>query len=331
MRYLSYACALLLGALSFSAAAKTELVVYTNIEPENLGKYSKAFQQQNPDITIKWVRDSAGPITARLLAEKDAPKADVVFGLALNSVLALEPHGIFESYKPVDFDKVSPMMKDMRAEPIWVGINAWASGFCINTKEMEKRSLPLPATWQDLTKPEYKGMLTMPNPASSSTGYMDVAAWLHMMGNEAGWKYMTDLHNNMKMYTHSGCKPCQMAAQGEIAIGISSGVCAKPFIARKAPLAVVVPTDGAGWDMESAALIKASKNKEAARKLMDFAASEQAAKVAAENGYVPGRLEFSTDEEKETQKQFVDIDFAKSAAERDAVLAEWRNQFDSNK
>lgn len=331
MDYLSKIGGLALVLLSFAATAKTELVVYTNIEPENLNKYSKAFQQQNPDITIKWVRDSAGPITARLLAEKDAPKADIVFGLALNSVLSLEPHGLFESYKPVDFDKVSPMMRDSRDEPIWVGINAWASGFCVNDKEMEKRGLPTPKTWQDLTKPEYKGLLVMPNPASSSTGYMDVAAWLHIMGAEAGWKYMSDLHANMKMYTHSGCKPCQMAAQGEIAIGISSGVCAKPFVARKAPLSVVIPTDGVGWDMESAAMLKSSKNKDAARKLMDFAASEHAAKIAAGNDYIPGRSEFSTEEGKETQKQFVDIDFAKSAAERDQVLNEWRNQFDSNK
>lgn len=330
MNHLSKVGALLLTALSFTAAAKTELVVYTNIEPENLNKYAKAFQQKNPDITIKWVRDSAGPITARLLAEKDAPKADAVFGLALNSVLSLESHDLFESYKPVDIDKVSPMMKDSRENPIWVGINAWASGFCVNTKEMEKRGLATPTTWKDLTKPEYKSLLVMPNPASSSTGYMDVAAWLQVMGSEGGWQYMKDLHVNMKMYTHSGCKPCQMAAQGEILIGISSGVCAKPFIARKAPLSVVIPTDGVGWDMESAAMLKSSQKKEAARKLMDFATSEEAARIAASNDYIPGRLEFSTDEGKTTQEQFIDIDFAKSAAERDSVLTEWRVQFESN-
>jgi iron(III) transport system substrate-binding protein len=321
--------AFLLSLLSFTTAANTELVVYTNIEPENLNKYAQAFEAKNPDIKIKWVRDSAGPITARLLAEKNAPKADVVFGLALNSVLSLQSHDLFESYTPLDSDKVSPMMKDAGENPIWVGINAWASGFCVNTREMEKRKLAIPATWKDLTKPEYKDLLVMPNPASSSTGYMDVAAWLHLWGNEGGWQYMKDLHANMKMYTHSGCKPCQMAAQGEIPIGISSGVCAKPFIAKKAPLSVVIPSDGVGWDMESAAILKSSANKEAARKLMDFAASKEAALIAADNDYIPGRIEFSTEDGKATQEQFIDIDFAKSAADRDSVLKQWREQFEN--
>ncbi|MCD8491198.1 MAG: hypothetical protein LRY51_04490 [Geovibrio sp.] len=65
--------------------------------------------------------------------------------------------------------------------------------------------------------------MTMPNPASSGTGYLTVSAWLQLMGEKAGWEYMDKIHQNMALYTHSGSKPSKMAAQGEYPIGISFG------------------------------------------------------------------------------------------------------------
>lgn len=65
--------AALLSAFSLNAfAAKTELTVYTALEAEQLKTYKQAFEKANPDIDIKWVRDSTGIITAKLLAEKPA-------------------------------------------------------------------------------------------------------------------------------------------------------------------------------------------------------------------------------------------------------------------
>ncbi len=320
----------MLLCLALPAYAGDTITVYSNIEPDMVAKYTRAFNEAHPDITIKWVRDSAGPITARLLAEKDNPQADMVFGLALNSLLSLEPYGIFEPYTPKDFGKIAPNMRDKRPNPVWVGINAWGTSFCINKPELEKRGLPVPRTWQDLLNPVYQGLLVMPNPASSSTGYMAVAGWLQSMGDKAAWEYMQQLHKNIKMYVHSGCKPAQMAAQGEIVIGISSNSCATPYLARRAPLLIITPQDGVGWDMETAALLKNRPNRQAAQKFMDFATSEAAARIAAENGYIPGRQEMNNAEGKAIMAHFVDMDFYASAKQRADVLKKWRALFESN-
>ncbi|MEY2345300.1 ABC transporter substrate-binding protein [Proteus mirabilis] len=74
--------------------------------------------------------------------------------------------------------------------------------------------LSKPTSWQDLTKPEYKGKIVMPNPASSGTGFLDVSAWLQIFGEQEGWAYMDKLHQNIGQYVHSGSKPCKMAASG---------------------------------------------------------------------------------------------------------------------
>lgn len=67
-------------------AQKTVLSVYTALENDQLGPYKKAFETAHPDVEIAWVRDSTGIMTARILAEKDNPRADVIWGLGASSI-----------------------------------------------------------------------------------------------------------------------------------------------------------------------------------------------------------------------------------------------------
>jgi len=189
--------AAVLTAFSLNAFAKTELTVYTALEAEQLKTYKQAFEQANPDIEIKWVRDSTGIITAKLLAEKDRPQADVVWGLAASSLAILDQQGMLESYAPKGLDKIGKHYRDAANPPAWVGMDVWAATICFNTVEAEKQGLSKPVSWQDLTKPEYKGKIVMPNPASSGTGFLDVSAWLQTFGEKQGWQYMDDLHQNI--------------------------------------------------------------------------------------------------------------------------------------
>lgn len=99
--------ALAIGTLTATAAAsETELTVYTAVEAEDLARYAETFNQSNPDIKINWVRDSTGIITAKLLAERDNPQADVVWGLAATSLLLLKSEGMLEPYAPVGVEEL---------------------------------------------------------------------------------------------------------------------------------------------------------------------------------------------------------------------------------
>ena len=157
--------------------------------------------------------------------------------------------------------------------PAWVGMDVWGATICFNTVEAQKQNLPRPTSWADLTKPVYAGKIVMPNPASSGTGYLDVSAWLQMMGEQKGWAYMDALHQNIGQYTHSGSKPCKMAATGEFPIGISFEYRAVKSKKEGAPIDIVLPSEGLGWDVEATAIMKGTKNLEAAKKLADFSAS----------------------------------------------------------
>ena len=88
-----------LAALTTTASA-VDLTVYTAVEAEDLKKYAARFNEDHPDINIKWVRDSTGIVTAKLLAEKENPQADVIWGLAATSLLLMKGEDMLEPYKP---------------------------------------------------------------------------------------------------------------------------------------------------------------------------------------------------------------------------------------
>lgn len=320
--------ALCCAVLSFSVFAKTELTVYTAIENERLADYKNAFEKQYPDIEINWVRDSTGVITAKLLAEKESPKADVVFGVGASSLLILEKDGLLESYKPKGYELLSSKMRDNNIPPRWVGMDAWATGLCINKYIMKKRNLPYPQTWQDLTNPIYKGLIATPNPASSGSGFMNVTAWIQMWGEKKAWAYQDALNKNIKMYTHSGTKPCSMAAQGEVAIGISSSSFANMLLKHRAPIEVVLPKDGIGWEMEAAAIMKGTKHQQAAEKLLDWVSSEDVAKLGVTFSGITARKEFMTQEGKESYNAMIDNDLSWAANNRDKLINQWRNKYE---
>src|SRR5437868_11149885 len=102
-------------------AQKTELLVYTALETDQLKAYTESFQKTNPNIDLKFVRDSTGVIIAKLLAEKANPQADVVLGVAASGMEIFKAEGMLAPYSPVGFDKLNPTYSDKARPPAWVG------------------------------------------------------------------------------------------------------------------------------------------------------------------------------------------------------------------
>jgi len=328
--------AALVVAATGAAAQKTTLTVYTALETDQIKAYENGFNKANPNIELKWVRDSTGVITAKLLAEKASPQADVVMGVAASSLALLESNGMLEPYAPINLDAIMVTYRDKKNPPAWWGMDVWGATVCFNTVEAQKKNIPKPETWKDLTKPVYKGQIVMPNPASSGTGYFDVVAWLTLWGDDngkgGGWKYMDALHENIAQYTHSGSKPCNMAAAGEYVLGISFEYRANTNKAKGAPIDLVFPKEGLGWDLEAFAIMKGTKKLDAAKKLADWASSKDAMKLYGKNFAItaqPGVAEPLANVPKDYEARLVKMDFNTSASNRERILAEWNKRYDA--
>jgi iron(III) transport system substrate-binding protein len=313
-------------------AQKTKLTVYTALEPDQLGPYKEAFEKANPDVEIAWVRDSTGVITARVLAEKDNPRADVIWGLGASSIALFDSMGMLEPYAPKGLAEVKPVFKSSKNPPSWTGMDAWLAVMCFNTVEGAKKNLPKPASWADLANPVYKDSIVMPNPASSGTGYQAVYAWIQIMGEKAAWEFMDKLHQNIAVYTHSGSAPCVQAAKGERIIGIGFDMRGAKEKTAGAPIDIIMAKEGAPWDMEATAIVKGTKNLAAAQKLADFAvtkgAYEMYGKYYAILGY-PGINAAPPNYPPSADAAMAKIDLAQMGQARAKILAEWTKRYDS--
>lgn len=305
------------------ACAKEPLLVYTAVEPEFLSIYKNTFEAQHPDIEITYIRDSAGPITARLLAEKDHPKADVILGLSAIALERLRLEGVLTSYEPKNAEEINPLM---RAKDFsWFGINAWGGSICVNTELLEKAKLPIPQSWEDLTDPRYRGKIVMPSPVASSTGFMFLLGWIQGFGEEKGWEYVKKLHDNILFYTASGARPASMIAQGEIPIALTSEAFVRPFMRFSIPVKTVEPQEGIAWDAEGSALPKGSRHQQSAEKFLDFCASESVAKIAASFSGIAAIDRFSTEKGRSLSSHFLPIDFEKAGTDKAQMLSRWQS------
>ncbi|SON52298.1 ABC-type Fe3+ transport system, periplasmic component [Vibrio tapetis subsp. tapetis] len=326
-RLMKGSLAAIVALLATQAHAAQEVTVYTAFETDILAKYKAAFEKENPDIEIKWVRDSTGIMTAKLLAEQNNPRAEVVWGLAGSSMALLKDKGILKPYTPAGVEALRPSLNDPQSGQAWYGNDAFFNAVCFNDIVAKQLNLPKPTSWEDLTKPIYKGHIAMPNPASSGTGYMQVSAWLQNMGEDQAWDYMRKLDNNIAHYTHSGSKPCVQAGMGEVAIGISMATRGAKLKTQGAPLSVILPK-GIGWESEAVGLVKPSA---AAKRVVDWSVSKNANQLYIESYPVVGHKDVSKTVANypDVDKSMAKMDFARMGSERANVLKTWSDKFDS--
>lgn len=330
---------LLLLALILSACAqpvvvsgpqgKTKVVIYTAKENEEITEYIPVAEKSLPDLDLEVLRLSTGDLTARLLAEKNNPQADVIWGVAATSMMIFEKEGMLEPYTPKGVETILPAFKSPADPPTWVGVDAYLTAFCVNTEKTKEFNLPTPTSWADLTDPVYQGHIVMPNPSSSGTGYMFVSSVLQGLGEEAGWKYLEDLDKNMAIYTKSGSKPCKLAAAGEYAIGISFAFVAAKLKKDGAPLEMVLPAEGSGYEVEANGLMKGTDVPDAAKRFLDWAISDEAMNLYAKYFAVVAKPGYPVPEgmPQDTADRLFPMDFKWSSDNRDRILEEWTSRF----
>jgi iron(III) transport system substrate-binding protein len=317
-------------------ATSGDIIVYTALEDELVTEYLANFNAKYPDITVNVIRESTGVITAKLLAEKDNPVADAVWGTAASSMLVLDDEGMLEAYAPEGVDGILPEFKSGKTPPTWVGIDAWETAFIVNTEELKKLGMQVSdiKTYDDLLNPKLKGHIVMSNPNSSGTGLLTVTGLLQLKGKEGdgGWDFLTKLHDNVAQYVHSGSKPAKMAAAGECVVGVSFGYAGISQKTDGAPVEVIFPTDGSGWDVEANALMKKSEINPAVKTFLDWAISGDAMNLYKNNYPIiatgqGGTYEgFSGDP---TDQLMKDNDLAWVAANREEILNTWMQKYDS--
>lgn len=320
---------------STSSLDEKTLNIYTALEDEQVSDYLTSFREAHPDVTINITRESTGVITSKLLAEKDNPQADVIWGLSATSLLELDQENMLEPYAPDGVDKILDTFKDTENEtPHWVGIDAWETAFLVNKDVLQQHGVTdIPQGYEDLLDPQYEGLIAMSDPSSSGTGLLTVNGILSLYGEEEGWKFLQELDKNVAVYLHSGSAPAKQTAAGEYGIGVSFGYRCIQSAQDLGYLGVVVfPEEGSGYDIEANALVaRAEGEKEIAKEFLDWAIQDQQMEKYATNyPIVATGVDTSALPEGYTGDpvgQLLDMDFQWCAANRESILEKWTELF----
>lgn len=325
--------ALALAALSATAAQADTITVYTSYEEDELTAFLNRMNEDLPDLTVNVLRLSTGDLQARILAESANPRHDVIWGWAVTSMVDPRIMAMLEPYEPANIDRVPERFRD--PEGHWFAVTGYMAAFCVNNEVLAAKGLPMPTSWADLLDPAFEGEIVMPNPASSGTGYLQIASLMQMMGEEEGWEFLRGLDANIAQYIKSGSRPCNVASQGEYAVGTSFALRAIKNIDEGYPITMVIPSEGAGNELEANALMASSPNKEAAKRFLDWTLSDAAVQeyyawkeiVTISGGGMPqGFIDAGLPED--IGSVMWDMDFAWSAENRDRILAQWQEEFE---
>jgi len=313
-----------------------EITLYTSLETDETEEYIKAAEAAT-GLKINWTRFSTGVLGAKLLAEKENPQADLVYGWAVTYLMDFTQRGFFEPYVPKEGDKIPAQFKD--PNDYWYAIDLYLAAFCVNTEKLNEYGLPMPSSWADLTNPVYAGHLIMPNPASSGTGFLQVAGILETMdpdyknktvAENKGWEFLEKMDKNMGQYIKSGSRPAKYAAAGEYVIGASFAFVIANLKKEGKPVEMVLPAEGSAYELEANALMKGAKHPNNAKKFLDWAISDDAMKLYAKwkigvtkPGIPPARPDLPRLED----IKLIPMDFDWQSANRGDILITWQDKF----
>ena len=223
-------------------------------------------------------RKSSGEFYAQIKAEAANPKGDIWWGGTGDPHLQAAEEGLTDPYVSPRLDELQDWAKNQAkaAKFRTVGVYAGALGYSYNATELAKRKLPEPKCWSDLTKPIYKDDVQVANPNSSGTSYTMLATLVQILGEQKAFDLMKAMHKNINQYTKSGAAPARAAATGESLIGITFQHDAVTQAVGGAPVKIVSPCEGTGYEIGSMSIIKGTKNLANARKWYDWALSPEA-------------------------------------------------------
>lgn len=289
MKKILGACCGLLAAISIMSCGNKnanagELVVYGSCEEEYLSAACSQFEKIS-GVKTTYQRLSTGEVLTKIGEENGNPSADVWFGGTTDPYNEAAAKGLLLPYAAKNASHiVGPQFKD--ANDNWHGIYRGILGFFWNTDEMKRLNLEPPKDWDDLLKPEYKGLISFANPNTAGTGKLIVNTMVQLKGEKAAMDYFAKLDKNICQYTKSGSGPSKLVPTGEVVIGIGflHDVVYQIVDNGYTNLGMTAPASGTSYEIGATAIFKGCKNLDNAKKFLEFALSPDCVNIAQDNG-----------------------------------------------
>ena len=326
------ACLALILALGLGAPAHAQQTLNAySIWPESWAVPVFEEFTKTTGIKVNFIRFSSGEALARVRAEKDNPRVDVLFGGPADTHVAGAAAGLFDPYKPPEAERLPARFKDPQHR--WIGVADDPLVFMFNAKLLKEKNLPAPASWQDLLHPAFKSLLQMADARTSGTAVTRVFSILEVHGRneDRAFEYMRKLREQIQVYTKSGGGGTLPVGLGQAAGGIFFIVDALKTKQEGYDVVISFPREGIGSSVEAVALVKGAKNPELGKKLIDWATTPAMQNLYAQKkiNFVPAHPDVRTEPGLAAilkEAKIIAIDEAWAGENRKRIVDRWVNE-----
>lgn len=286
-------------AFSSSVAVADNLVVYTAGPKSLSSELAKAFEAKT-GIKVDLFQATSGKVMARYEAEKGNPQADVLISASWGHAITLDKAGELLPYQSPNEALVPAALKT----PTYVAQGSAAIAMVFNTQS----GLPQPKAWADLTRPDYKGQVTMPDPSKSGSA-LTLVQGLVTKNSEGAWNLFSGLNENEMIVPGANKAALTPVLQGAKAVVFG----AVDYIALGAKnkgetIEVIYPEDGTVLAPRPMMIAKTTKRPEMAKQFIDFVLSKEGQTMVADILILPARTDIQAKRPGYTELNIIEFD-----------------------
>ena len=255
-----------------------KLVMYVSFHEDTAKGLAQLFKEKT-GAEVSFIRLPTGEATARLLAEKDNPKADIWVGGPSDAHELMKAKGVTEKYESPNLKLIPQEFRDK--DGFWSGVYIEALAIGVNQDRFDKEfkgKVEMPTKLEDLLNPAFKGEIITPDPKKSGTGYTFIASLVQDWGEEKAFDYLKKMRPNVAQYTPSGFTPAQKVGTGEYLICLNF-LEDQTLVSSKGQKLHSTVYPNAGWTVCAMSKIKNDKNSKVAKAFYDFVLTKEAGEI----------------------------------------------------
>jgi iron(III) transport system substrate-binding protein len=271
----------MIGFTAMGVAQAGDLVVYTSQPSDQMAEVIKAFNADHPDIKVSLFRSGTTEVMNKLQAEfaAGAPQADVVLIADIAAATQLKQDGRLYAYQDAPVDNLPKELID--PDRTFFGTKMITTGIVYNTNLVKTA----PSSWNDLLTPDAAKSVILPSPLYSGAAAIHVGTVVQ--DPAFGWNYFEKLANGGASASKGNGGVIDAVARGDKAYGIVVEYMAFNAKAKGSPVDFAFPKEGVSIVSQPVAILKTTKNLEAAKAFVDWQLSRAAQELSVHQGYFP--------------------------------------------
>ena len=241
------------------------VVIYSSAEEYRNEYYQKRLEEEFPqyDIVIEYM--PSGNQVAKIKAEGKDTEADILYDIDYGYVEEIESY-----LAELDGYDQNIYVDDAKTNGKYLSATRNGGAIIVNLDVLKDKGLSEPTCYEDLLGEEWDGLVSMPNPKSSGTGYMFLKSLVNAWGEEEAFEYFDKLEKNILQFTSSGSGPVNALVQGEVAVGFGMTAQAVTAINEGANLKILYFEEGSPYSMYGYGIVDGKEDKESVKAVFDF-------------------------------------------------------------